>query len=132
MPNYSAKITGYAIGDDLLIRRTINRTLSNLPTGVNIDKAWMTVKIDDDDLDAAALIQKEITTSDVSGIGHIEDDGAGDTDPIVRFDMTDTDTRTIGITHRYYDIQVRTDTGAIYTGEIGVIFGAKDITLAIA
>jgi len=133
MPNYNATISGFAIGDDLLVRRTINRSASNLPTGVAIASAWLTIKEDESDADPG-LIQKAITTIDVSGTGQIEEDGsasAGDADPILRFDLTDTDTRSIGTNHRWYDIQVKTDTGAIYTGEKGEIWGVGDVTTSI-
>lgn len=132
MPNYSAEITGYAVGDDILIRRTIDRAASNLPTGVVIDKAWLTIKAIATDADPG-LVQKAITIADVPGTGQIEEDGggsAGTANPVLRFDVTDVDTRAIGSAHRYYDIQVRTDTGAIYTGEKGEIWGTGDITLS--
>lgn len=132
MPNYNATITGFAVGDDLLVRRTINRSASNLPTGVVIAQAWLTVKENESDADPG-LVQKAITTSDVSGTGQIEEDGSaqsGDADPILRFDITDVDTRAIGNNHRWYDIQVKTDTGAVYTGEKGEIWGVGDVTVS--
>jgi len=132
MPNYNATITGFAVGDDLLIRRTINRSASNLPTGVVIAQAWLTVKEDEADTDPG-LFQKVITTTDVSGTGQIEEDGsasAGDADPILRFDLTTANTRTISNNHRWYDIQVKTDTGAVYTGEKGEIWGIGDVTIS--
>jgi len=132
MPNYEATISGYATGDSILIRRTIDRSASNLPTGVIIAQAWMTVKTAENDADPG-LVQKVITTTDVSGTGQIEEDGsaqAGDANPILRFDFEPTDTRNIGSLHRYYDIQVKTDTGAIYTGEKGEIWGVGDVTIS--
>jgi hypothetical protein len=135
MPNFDAQISGFAIGDDIIIRRTINRSASNLPTGVTITKAWLTVKEDYADLDGAAIVSKIITTvEDAGNNGHIEEDGsasAGTANPVLRFDLLSTDTRAIGANHRYYDIQVQTSaSGAIYTGEIGVIFGVQDVTIA--
>jgi len=132
MPNYNAQISGYAVGDDLLVRRTVNRSASNLPTGVVIAQAWMTIKELESDADPG-LLQKDITVADVSGTGQIEEDGgaqAGDADPILRFDLTDADTRIIGNNHRWYDIQVKTDTGSIYTGEKGEIWGVGDVTVS--
>jgi len=134
MPDYNAKISGFAVGDDLLVRRTINRTLSKLPNGVVIATAWMTVKENLSDADVDAIVTKEITTvEDAGNNGHIEEDGssqAGAADPILRFDLQTTDTRSIGANHRYYDIQVKTDTGAVYTGEKGVIYGESDVTIS--
>lgn len=132
MPNFVGRITGFAVGDDLLIRRTIDRAESGIPTGVLITDAWFTVKSAIADLDAAALVDKQITTSDVPGTGQIEDDGTADADPIVRFDLTDADTRLIGTAHRKYDIQVKTALGGIYTGEKGETWGEGDVTLDIA
>ena len=133
MPDYNAQISGFATGDDLLVRRTIDRSASNLPTGVVIAQAWFTVKEDESDLDADAIVQKDITTADVSGTGQIEEDGSsssGAADPILRFDLTGVDTRAIDANHRWYDIQVKTDTGSIYTGEKGEIWGVTDVTIA--
>ena len=133
MPNYSAQISGFGVGDDLLVRRTVDRTLSNLPTGVSIAKAWMTIKELESDADVDAIVAKEITTvEDAGNNGHIEEDGssqAGDANPILRFDLEAADTRLIGSNHRWYDIQVKTDTGAIYTGEKGEIWGVGDVTI---
>jgi len=134
MPNYNATISGFAVGDDLVVRRTINRSASNLPTGVVIAKAWMTVKENLSDADVDAIITKEITTvEDAGNNGHIEEDGsaqAGDANPILRFDIQAADSRLIDANHRYYDIQVKTDTGAVYTGEKGVIYGESDVTIS--
>lgn len=131
MPNYEGRITGWAVGDDLLIRRTIDRVLSNLPSGVDVTDAWMTIKAASTDPDVDAIVDKQVTTIDDPGTGQIEDDGGGNVDPVVRFDLTDVDTRAIGTTHRKYDIQVKVTGGAIYTGEKGEIWGEGDITLDI-
>ncbi len=134
MPNYKGLIDGFAVGDDLLVRRTIDRTLSNLASSVNVTDAWFTVKtapsIADID-DTGAVFQKQVTTIDVPGTGQIEDDGGGDVDPILRFDLTDVDTRAIGTTHMHYDIQVKVTGGGIYTGERGEIWGTGDVTIDI-
>ena len=132
MPDFEATISGYAVGDALEIRRTINRTESGLDSGLTITKAWLTIKTDpsiSDADDSNALVQKEITTTDVSGTGQIENDGGGDVDPVLRFDLTPTDTRDIGVTHRKYDIQVLTSNNDPYTGEKGEIWGTGDVTI---
>lgn len=134
MPNYNATISGFAVGDDLTVRRTIDRSASNLATGVVIAKAWMTIKESLSDADVDAIVSKEITTTEDAGNnGHIEEDGSsvgGSADPILRFDIQAADSRLIDANHRYYDIQVKTDTGAVYTGEKGVIYGEPDVTIA--
>jgi len=131
MPNYSATISGFATGDSLVIRRTISRSSSGMPSGVFVTKAWLTVKDELTDADVDALVQKEITTTDAPGVGQLEDDGNGDTDPVLRFDLVAADTRAIGATHRYYDIQVLLNVNSsIYTGEKGEVWGEGDVTLA--
>jgi len=100
---------------------------------VYITKGWLTIKDDESDADIDAIIQKEITTSDVPGTGQLEDDGSGDGDPILRFDLVPADTRAIGSTHRYYDIQILLSANSsIYTGEKGEIWGEGDVTLAVS
>lgn len=128
MPNFDATITGFAAGDDLEIRRTLDRSESTLPSGSTITKAWLTVKTALADADVDAVVQKEVTTTDVVGTGRIEDDGTGDTDPVIRFDLTPTDTRAIGVTHRKYDIQVLTSDSKIYTGEKGHVYAEAEVT----
>lgn len=127
MPTLDATVTGFVAGDDLSLRRTIDRDGDGdsdeaLASGVVIDRAWLTVKADPSDADADALLQKEVTTADSAGTGQIEDDGDGDVDPIVRFDLEPDDTETIGTTPRYFDVQVRTGGGKIYTAERGRIY----------
>ena len=130
MPNLTAKITDFVIGDNLSIRRTIDRTLSNLPAGTIIILAWMTVKNKVTDTDLEAIFQKVITATEQTGIGKIENDGTGDVDPILRFDLGEADTRGIGIRARRYDIQIKTNTNQIYTPERGRITGCEEITLS--
>ncbi len=129
MPNLDAHIRGFVEGDDLTIRRTIDRVESGLATGVKLTDAWLTVKANISDGDPG-LVQKAITTTDVVGTGQIENDGAGDVDPVLRFDLLEADTRAIGPTERFYDIQVKTDGGAHYTGESGTIEAKDEITVA--
>lgn len=129
MPNLSARIKDIVEGDSLAIRRTIDRTASGLATGVTISNGWMTVKKDQDDADPG-LFQKAITTTDTPGVGQIENDGTGDVDPVVRFDLVAADTRLIAGDERHYDIQVKTNGAAIYTGEVGRISVVEEITLA--
>lgn len=136
MPNFNAEISGFAVGDYITVRRTINRTSSNLPTGETITQAWFTVKENITDADGSAIVQKVITTVDDPGNnGHIEEDGgsgAGTADPVLRFDFLSADTEAIDTNHRWYDIQVKTSTNAIYTGEKGEIWGEDDVTTSVS
>ncbi len=137
MPDLKAKIKAVVEGDALTIRRTIDRQGSGLASGATLTKAWLTIKSSFDDTDPSALVQKEITTTDQPGIGQIEDDGAGDVDPVVRFDLLAADTEAIVdaarvtaglVTEKYYDIQVLTSAGGPYTGERGRIFTEPQVT----
>lgn len=130
MPSLEATIKGFVVGDDLGIKRTIDRSLSKLPNGTTIVLAWMTVKKKVADTDVEAVFQKVITTSNQAGIGQIENDGAGDVDPVLRFDLVRADTLGIGTRARFYDIQVKTNTNKIYTPEKGRITGFDEITIA--
>ena len=126
MPDFNGTIENFVSGDDLQITRTI----TNVPSGGLLTKVWFTVKLLWSDTDTDAVIQKEITTSNVAGTGQITDDGAGDQSAAVRFDLTDTDTAKLqkGLTF-LYDIQVLTDGGAIYTPEIGTITAKQGVTV---
>lgn len=129
MPSLKAVITDFVIGDNLSIRRTIDRTLSTLPDGTIVTQAWMTVKNKVADTDVLAIFQKVITTSDVAGVGQIENDGTGDVDLVLRFDLVEADTRGIGVRAKFYDIQIKTNTNKIYTPEKGRITGFDEITI---
>lgn len=122
------------VGDAVRRRVTIDRAASGVPTGVTISKAWLTVKASPSDADPG-LLQKEITTTDVPGTGQIENDGTGDVDFVVRFDLTRTDTLAIGEAavagERYFDVQVLASDGNPYTAENGrVACCAPEITQA--
>ena len=121
MPDLEARITKIVAGDALEVRRTIDRAGSGFAAGVVITDAWFTCKNALADADVDALFQKAITTTDLLGTGQIEDDGAGDVDFVVRFDLLPADTTVIGTLLRHYDIQVKTAGLKPYTPELGRI-----------
>lgn len=126
MTKTGVQIKNIVIGDDFRIQRTYE----GLPTGVVIDTAWLTIKKKESDLDAAALIQKEITTSATSS-GEITDEDTTGANLAMYFDLTDTETLTAKAGIAYlYDIQVKTAGGAIHTLERGTITFIKQITIA--
>ena len=129
MPTLDSQIRDIVIGDDISIRRTIDRTLSGFLAGTTITNAWLTIKAAVADADPG-LVQKAITTSDVPGMGEIEDDGTGDVDMIVRFDLVPADTVAIATSLRFFDIQVKTTGGQIYTPEKGRIAATPQVTAA--
>lgn len=128
MPTLDARIDNVVAGDDIQITRTI----TSVPSGETLTDAWFTVKEHPDDTDAAAIIDKQITSVDVPGTGQITDTGADETGA-VRFDLTDADTALLVPGRDYYwDIQVKTSAAAIYTPTAGKIRSVKGVTTDIA
>ncbi len=119
MPHFKALLTGFAAGDSPSIRRTIRRHRSKLADGVTVTKAWLTIKTAFADVDNDALVQKEITTVDAPGTGRIENDGTGNVNPVLRFDLAVADTIAIGTTARYFSIDVVLSTGGNHALESG-------------
>lgn len=115
--NLNGLISNVVQGDSIDIVRQID----TLPA--SISKAWLTIKATQASTsDTAAIVQKTITTSAVIGTGQITDDGTTDGVAAVRFELTNADTvLLVNETTYYYDIQVLTSTGKIYTPEIGRI-----------
>lgn len=129
MPTLDARIDNIVAGDDIQITRTI----TSIPSGAALTDAWFTVKEHPDDADSAAIIDKQITTADVPGTGQITDDGSGDQTGTVRFDLKDTDTALLIPGRDYYfDVQVKTDGGAIYTPTAGRIRTVPGVTKEIS
>jgi hypothetical protein len=123
-----ASITDPVSGDDY----DILVPFTGLPSGQTVTKAWLTVKVSLADLDAAATVQKIITTSAVAGQGQITDDGATDGTGELLFTLTPTNTRAIQATMQplQYDVQIRTSAGKIYTLEIGTIRTVAEVTIS--
>jgi len=120
MSDLDVSITGFVEGDDLEIRRTI--------TGLEaaIEAAWLTIKrepMQDDD----AVLEKAITTDDVVGTGQIETAGGPGESGVLRFELTDADTRALGESKWIHDIQIKLAGGKIYTVEIGTIQLTGDV-----
>lgn len=112
-------ITGVG-GDTKKVRRRVRNVDPTDP----LVKAWLTCKAALADADPG-VFQKAITTSYAPGNGQITDDGAtanGNGTGEVLFELSASDTANIlsngGV---YYDIQVKTTNGAIYTFEVGTV-----------
>lgn len=129
MPDLNSRIENLVEGDSLQVRRTINRADSGYASGVVIVRAWFTCKVKRSDPDVSALFQKDISTTNVPGTGQIENNGAGDADFVVRFDLVPTNTILIGRLLRHYDIQVKTASGDPYTPERGRINTEEQVTI---
>ena len=108
-------LTGVA-GDTKVVRRTVR----NVDTADPLVEAWLTVKAARGDSDPG-VVQKIITTTDVPGTGHIEDDGSTDGNAVVRFDLSSTDTTDIYNSGVFYDIQVRTNGSGVKTLALGAV-----------
>ena len=127
MTVFKAVIRKLVGGDDIEVKRTI----TSVPVGSTITKAWLTIKVAEGDADPG-LLQKVITSVFVAGKGQITDDGAGDQTAVLFFEIVPADATPIGIgVIRVYDIQVKTSTGKIYTAEKGSIELIQGITDAV-
>ena len=127
----SGLISNIVQGDNL----DITRTIGTLPAPIS--KCWFTVKTNaklssTTDTAPNVVFQKVITTANIVGSGVILDSGGSGT-ASVRFELINADTiLLVGDTVYYYDIQVLTTTGAIYTPELGLIKTKKERTKAVA
>jgi len=124
MSDLAVTISGYAVGDDLEIRRTV----TGLPDDIAL--AWLTLKRYPAQPDSEAKLQKKITPTDVPGTGQIVAVGGVGSDGDMRFDLAPADTSGLG-THQYvYDIQIKLGNGTVYTIEKGTIQLTTDVTRA--
>ena len=126
MSDLAVQITGFVVGDDLEIRRTV----TDLPAP--IESAWLTFKRYPRQPDEEAILQKKITTVDVPGVGQIVVAGEPDVNGDLRFDLTPTDTMVLDTRLRAYDIQIKLTTGKIYTIEKGTLQLTGDVTQTTA
>lgn len=127
MANLAAEISGVVEGDDY----EITRTITGIPAGDSIAKAWLTMKASINDADPG-LFQKNITTIDVAGTGQVTDTGAGDGTGAVRFDLTPADTGSpVPGVAAVYDLQIRTVAGKYYTVEKGTFTTVQAVTDAV-
>ena len=119
-------ITEKVAGDSLRIQDTY----IELPTGITINKAWLTIKEYAADADIGAVIQKSITTS-LTTSGQITD-ATSTTDLAISlfFDLTPAETILLEPYRPYeYDIQVKTTDSAIYTCVMGQIIMEQGVTV---
>src|SRR5262245_30038044 len=128
MTKTGEKIDPIVMGDDF----TIQRTYTNVRTGVTITKAWLTVKASDRQIDADALMPLDITTS-LTTNGQITD--ADTTDGIIAmvFKMPRAKTALATPNLQYgYDVQVKASDGLIHTMELGTVSFARGRTDAVS
>ena len=126
MSDLAVEITGFVVGDDLEIRRTVTELLAP------IEVAWLTVKHHPGQPDEDARLQKRITTTNAPGTGYITDTGGPDIDGDLRFDLTQADTANLGSRKYVHDIQIRLTSGMVYTIEKGTVQLEADVTKGTA
>jgi hypothetical protein len=115
MSDLAIEIAGFVVGDDLEIRRAV----TDLPAA--IVAAWLTAKLHPGQSDEDARLQKRITITDVPGTGQIVTAGGPGTDGDLRFDLLPEDTERLGPKRYVHDIQIRLETGKVYTIEKGTL-----------
>lgn len=116
-------------GDDF----SVERTVTVIPVGDTLAQAWLTVKLDPDaDADAAAVLQKSITTV-LTAAGQITDTGAGDQTGAFHIEIANTDYANIIPGRVYqYDVQLKSSAGKIGTLERGTVVFRRDSTRSTA
>ncbi len=107
MPNYSGEINNFVGGDDL----DIVRTITNLPSGQTITEALFTVKLSESGQTNLFQITGTVAGTEIT------------------FAVTNEHTALLNPGNWcYYDIQIETSAGKIYTPEKGRIKGEIGIT----
>lgn len=126
MANFKEIIDDVVVGDDFQVIRTID----NISVGQSLTEAWFTIK--EYHWSSTYIFQKHITTSNVDAQGVISDTGDTDTIANLRFNLTAANTLLLSPFFSYtYDIQVKTNTGLLYTPEIGIFTPQASLTAAV-
>jgi hypothetical protein len=124
MTKAGQKIEPIVMGDDF----TVKRTYIVDPEPVTITKAWMTVKASDRQLDADALMQLDITTSQTLN-GQITDNDASNGSIAMVFKLPRAKTALAEPNLQYgYDVQVKASDGLTHTMELGTVSFTKGRT----
>lgn len=126
MPAATNTVVPVTQGDDL----DLTRTIPGLPSGQSLTTAWLMVKTRASDADAAALISKTITTTNVAGVGQITDAGASGTAQLL-FNLTAADTRALPpATPLALSVKVKLANGKEGTTELGTLTAAQAVVQA--
>jgi hypothetical protein len=119
------EIIDLVVGDD----RDFEADVSGIPEDAELQTAWLTIKLNEEDDDSAAVVQKSITAEAEDGVGQITETGSSASTGHLVFQLTHEDTAELeaGVGY-YYDIRVRTDTGKTFTVEHGRLIPRSAIT----
>jgi hypothetical protein len=123
MTLYNQLLRGFVAGDDF----DVERTITGIPAGRTLTKAWLTVKRLAADVDGSALLQLVITSS-LTSAGQITDTGADGTGTVV-FQVSAAQSAALGFALTYqYDIQLKFDNAEIATLERGSLQLEQGVT----
>ncbi len=112
-------IQGWYIGASF----DVIRFVTGVPTTDAVTKAWLTIKNKSTDADPG-ILQKVITTTAVAGVGQVVQDGSvasGNGTAQLLFNLTTTDTATLGAASYVYDVQIKLSSGKIFTSDTGAV-----------
>lgn len=125
LPQYRQRIANFVCGDSL----RIDRTVRGIPSGVTISKSYFTVKTNQTDVDASAVLQLSVTST-LTSSGQVTDTGSDGTGA-VRFTLSPANTLLLTpSTSYYFDIQLVLSDSGLYTISKGTIKGLQQITIA--
>lgn len=137
MTNFKGQLTEHAWGDSLRVTRTI----SNIPGGDRLLKAWFVARlqpvtlstpVDDSDVATDGGFIIEVTESPTAA-GQIVDNGASDNVGSLYFDISPAQSRLQPVSsHLYYGIKVLTFGGFPYTPELGILRGKPNFVRRIS
>lgn len=128
MTKTGEKIGPIVIGDDF----TIQRTYIDIPVGGTITKAWLTIKESDRQLDAAALMQLDITpTLGPNGQITDADTTGGSISMVFKLPRAKTGLAKPGLSYGL-DVQVLVSDGLIHTMELSGIYFIRGRTDAVS
>jgi hypothetical protein len=123
MPEMNASISDLVAGDS----RSIRALLTDLPYGDHVIETWLTIKDSIEDLDTAAIIQKNIVPTSSILDGQIKQTDDCFAECIFNLRPIETILLDPGTTY-LFDIQIRSMQGAIYTPVKGTIETIQGVT----
>lgn len=122
--NLDVELRNYVAGDNL----RISRLYTGLAGGIDVLKAYLTIKHREKDVDANAILQKQIN-SELQASGRILDDDTTGGSIELYFDLSKDETALLTpVIPYHYDVQIITTASGVYTCEKGVMVMHQGIT----